>query len=253
MLWRGGDKGKAKREGSLFTSLSGQGLVLKEAGLCCLTMGRSTVHVECGTNHDWIDCQLLWRFDFDETRDFRWKHSPAWSRWSEAHYCEPPYHLDFISEQEDFQGNKKPQSPDNQGEIAQCSFGCQLGHLALIWFLFNPHKKKNQQGFGLILLALCFLSPCRLEDKCERRHSDLPTEPCPAPPQHILIVKWIARASWWLVPSACQVRDRARGPSQVSQWDYLFPAVSWSVYFSTHFPTLLLSLLIFFFSYRNDF
>lgn len=30
----------------------------------------------------------------------------------------PPYHLDFISEQEDFQGNKKPQSPDNQGEIA---------------------------------------------------------------------------------------------------------------------------------------
>lgn len=31
----------------------------------------------------------------------------------------PPYHLDFISEQEAFQGNKKlPKPPDNQDEIA---------------------------------------------------------------------------------------------------------------------------------------
>lgn len=120
-------------------------------------------------------------------------------------------------------------------------------HLAAgwdIWLRFGSSltrtKRKNQQGFGLILLALCFLSPCRLEDECERRHSDLPTEPCPAPPQHILIVKWIARASWWLVPSACQVSDRARGPSQVSQWDYLFPAASWSVYFFHTFSHIVI-------------
>lgn len=49
--------------------------------------------------------------------------------------------------------------------------------MAPIWLLFNPQKKKNQQGFGLILLARCFLSPCRLEDECELRHSDPPTEP----------------------------------------------------------------------------
>lgn len=86
-----------------------------------------------------------------------------------------PYRQDSISEQADFEETK----------LQTIRERLRNAHLAAgwdIWLRFGSFlthtKRKNQPGFGLILLALHFLSPCWLEAECERRQSDLLTEQC---------------------------------------------------------------------------
>lgn len=95
-----------------------------------------------------------------------------------------PYRSDFISEQADFEGDKKRKPPKLQ-TIRERLHNAHLAAGWGIWLRFGSSlthtKRKNQQGFGLILLALRFLSPCRLKGECERRQSDLLTERCRTP------------------------------------------------------------------------
>lgn len=135
-----------------------------------------------------------------------------------AHHISLEFHLRTRS----LSGKQKALKPQT---IRQRLHNAHLAASWDIWLLFNPQKKKNQQGFGLILLAQCFFSPCWLEDECELRHLDSPTEPSPGSPSAyfncemdsdgILVTCWLKL----LFPLACWVRDPARGLSQDTYWE----------------------------------
>lgn len=235
----------------MFTSKWMTGIALKEAGLCCFTRSGHTVHVHMNelivVRHGGLTLKKLQIFT-EST------HLHGWG--DLKHIIAYPVSLGFHLRTRSLSGKQKAPKPQT---IRERLHNAHLAAGLDIWLLFNPQKKKNQQGFGVILLAWCFLSPCRLEDKCERRHSDPPAEESPAPPQHILIVKWIAVASWWLVGWSCFSHWRAGLEILPEVWakttierqcHYKLPSHSllssspWSILAVTNFPISYFSILV---------
>lgn len=109
----------------------------------------------------------------------------AWRRWPEAHYCGAPVSLGFHLRTSRLWGKQKKRKPPKLHTIRERLHNAHLTAGWGIWLRFGSSlthtKRKNQRGFGLILLALRFLSPCWLKGECERRQSDLLTERCRTP------------------------------------------------------------------------
>lgn len=105
------EKGKVKREDSLFTSKW-----MEADGDCywkrLASLSESATQCMQCTRWNWllsITKIWLWRNSVFSFRALICMAEVIWS------YCGPPYHMDFISEHEAFQGNKKPQNPRQSG------------------------------------------------------------------------------------------------------------------------------------------